>query len=143
LVLTSGVVVESINRINAKREYDKITCQVLLMHRDEDHLRQIYRDLVARGVDTEADPTEASGDFLAKVRVNITAAMRCLDFDDQSVERIFRETHELATWVVNQDELLDRKLLEAQHVNGASPKPIVRMIRPGRPGALRETSSGS
>jgi S-DNA-T family DNA segregation ATPase FtsK/SpoIIIE len=209
-------VVESINRINAKREDDKITCQVLLMHRDEDHLRQIYRDLVARGVDTESDPTEASGDFLAKVRVNITAAnrlrregrsqpvdiaycrdlisreakpvwewlsretatpqelqphqwsrrlpvsegdrkvrlqltcpaqteagwaylyslavlcapgaddawvvgkcpvlMRCLDFDDQSVERIFRETHELATWVVNQDELLDRKLLEAQHV---------------------------
>lgn len=209
-------VVESINRINAKREDDKITCQVLLMHRDEDHLRQIYRDLVARGVDTEADPTEASGDFLAKVRVNITAAnrlrregrsqpvdiaycrdlisreaqpvwewqpretvtpqylqphqwgrrlpvsegdrkvrlqlacpaqtetgwaylyslavlcangaddawlvgkcpmlMRCLDFDDQNVERIFRETHELATWVVNQDELLDRKLLEAQHV---------------------------
>jgi S-DNA-T family DNA segregation ATPase FtsK/SpoIIIE len=209
-------VVESINRINAKREDDKITCQVLLMHRDEDHLRQIYRDLVARGVDTEADPTEASGDFLAKVRVNITAAnrlrregrsqpvdiaycrdlisreakpvwewlsretatpqelqphqwsrrlpvsegdrkvrlqlacpaqtetgwaylyslavlcasgaddawvvgkcpvlMRCLDFDDQSVERIFRESHELATWVVNQDELLDRKLLESQHV---------------------------
>ncbi len=209
-------VVESINRINTKREDDKITCQVLLMHRDEDHLRQIYRDLVARGVDTEADPTEASGDFLAKVRVNITAAnrlrgdgrsqpvdiaycrdlisreakpvwewlpretatplelqphqwsrripvsegdrkvrlqltcpaqtetgwvylyslavlcangaddawridkcpvlMRCLDFDDQKVERIFRETHELATWVVNQDELLDRKLLAAQHV---------------------------
>jgi S-DNA-T family DNA segregation ATPase FtsK/SpoIIIE len=209
-------VVDSINRINAKREDDKITCQVLLMHRDEDHLRHIYRDLVARGVDTEADPTEASGDFLAKVRVNITAAnrlrregrsqpvdiaycrdlisreakpvwewlsretvptqvlqphqwsrrlpvgegdrrvrlqlacpaqtetgwaylyslavlcasgaddawavgkcpvlMRCIDFDDQSVERIFRETHELATWVVNQDELLDRKLLEAQHV---------------------------
>lgn len=209
-------VVESINRINAKREDGKITCQVLVMNRDEDHLRQIYRDLVARGVDTEADPTEASGDFLAKVRVNITAAnrlrregrsqpvdiaycrdlisreakpvwewlsretatpqelqphqwsrrlpvsdgdrkvrlqlacpaqtetgwaylyslaalcapgaddawvvgkcpvlMRCLDFDDQNVERIFRETHELATWVVNQDELLDRKLLEAQHV---------------------------
>jgi S-DNA-T family DNA segregation ATPase FtsK/SpoIIIE len=209
-------VVESINRINAKREDGKITCQVLLMHRDEDHLRQIYRDLVARGVDTDADPTEASGDFLAKVRVNITAAnrlrregrsqpvdiaycrdlisreakpiwewlsretatpqqlqphqwsrrlpvsegdrkvrlqlacpaqtetgwaylyslavlcapgaddawvvgkcpvlMRCLDFDDLSVERIFRETHELATWVVNQDELLDRKLLEAQNV---------------------------
>jgi S-DNA-T family DNA segregation ATPase FtsK/SpoIIIE len=209
-------VVNTINRINANREDDKITCQVLLMHRDEDHLRQIYRDLVVRGVDTEADPTEASGDFLAKVRVNITAAnrlrregrsqpvdiaycrdlisreakpawewlpretvnpedlqphqwsrrlpvsegdrkvrlqlacpaqteagwtylyslavlcangadeawdvgkcpvlMRCLDFDDQSVDRIFRETHELATWVVNQDELLDRKLLEARRV---------------------------
>ena len=186
------------------------------MHRDEVHLRQIYRDLVARGVDAEADPTEGSGDFLAKVRVNITAAnrlrregrsqpvdiaycrdlisreakpdwewlpretaepadlqphqwsrrlpvsegdrkvrlqltcpaqteagwvylysvaalcahgaddawnigkcpvlMRCLDFDDLSVDRIFRETHELATWVVNQDELLDRKLLEARQV---------------------------
>ena len=209
-------VVDTINRINATREDDKITCQVLLMHRDEDHLRQIYRDLVARGVDTETDTTEASGDFLAKVRVNITAAnrlrregrsqpvdiaycrdlisreakpewewlpretanpedlqphqwsrrlpvsegdrkvrlqlvcpaqteagwtylyslavlcangadeawdagkcqvlMRCLDFDDQSVDRIFKETHELATWVVNQDELLDRKLLEARHV---------------------------
>lgn len=209
-------VVESINRINAIREDDKITCEVLLMHRDEDHLRQIYRELVARGVDTEADPTEASGDFLAKVRVNITAAnrlrregrsqpvdiaycrdlisreakpvwewlpretatpqelqphqwnrrlpvnegdrkvrlqlacpaqtqtgwvylysvaalcapgaddawavgkcpvlMRCLDFDEQSVERIFKETHELATWVINQDELLDRRLLEAQDV---------------------------
>ncbi len=42
--------------------------------------------------------------------------MRTLDFDDQSVDRIFRETHELATWVVNQDELLDRKLLEARQV---------------------------
>lgn len=209
-------VVESINRINSKREDNRITCQVLLMHRDEVHLRQIYRDLVARGIDAEADPTEGSGDFLAKVRVNITAAnrlrregrsqpvdiaycrdlisresksvwewlpreteepsllqphrwsrrlpvsdgdrrvqlqlicpaqtetgwaylysvaalcahgaddawnigkcpvlMRTLDFDDQSVDRIFRETHELATWVVNQDELLDRKLLEARQV---------------------------
>jgi len=209
-------VVDTINRINMKREDKKITCQVLLMHRDEEFLRQIYRDLVAKGVDTEADPTELSGDFLAKVRVNITAAnrlrregrtqpvdiaycrdqisreakavwewlqrevvfpkdlqphqwsrrlpvrdgdrkvrlqlvcpaqteagwsylyslaalcghgadeawaankcpvlMRSLDFDDQSVDRIFRETHELATWVVNQDELLDRKLLEAANV---------------------------
>lgn len=209
-------VVDMINRINARREEDKITCQVLLMHRDEMHLQQIYRDLVARGVNGETDPTEGSGDFLAKVRVNITAAnrlrregrsqpvdiaycrdlisreakptwewlpretmmsrdlqphqwsrrlpvsegdrrvrlqlacpaqtetgwaylysiaalcangaddawevgkcpvlMRALDFDDQSVDRIFRETHELATWVVNQDELLDRKLLEARQV---------------------------
>lgn len=209
-------VVNAINRINSKREEDKITCQVLLMHRDEDHLRQIYRELVARGTDSEMDPTEASGDFLAKVRVNITAAnrlrregrsqpvdiaycrdlisresqpkwewlsreisspedlqphqwsrrlpvgvgdrtvrlqlvcpsqtetgwaylyslaalcangadeawdagkcpvlMRCLDFDEQNVDRIFRETHDLATWVVNQDELLDRRLLEARGI---------------------------
>jgi S-DNA-T family DNA segregation ATPase FtsK/SpoIIIE len=70
-------VVNTINRTNAKRE-DKITCQVLLMHRDEAHLRQIYRDLVARGINGEADPTEGSGDFLARVRVNITAANRLL-----------------------------------------------------------------
>ena len=69
-------VVDMINRINSKRDERKITCQVLLMHRDEEFLRQIYRDLVAKGVDTEADPTEQSGDFLAKVRVNITAANR-------------------------------------------------------------------
>lgn len=230
-------VVESINRINAKREDDKITCQVLLMHRDEDHLRQIYRDLVARGVDTDEDPTEASGDFLAKVRVNITAAnrlrregrsqpvdiaycrdlisreakpvwewlprevatpqdlqphqwsrrlpvsegdrtvrlqlacpaqtetgwaylyslavlcapgaddawavgkcpvlMRCLDFNDQSVERIFRETHELAIWVVNQDELLDRKLLEAQHVR------VIRYVQSATHGRNLIISSGA
>lgn len=214
-------VVEAINSVNATREDDKITCQVLLMHRDEDHLRKIYRDLVARGVDADADPTEASGDFLAKVRVNITAAnrlrregrtqpvdlaycrdlisgqadpvwewltretyapeklqphqwsrrlpvtegdrkvrlqlvcpaqtetgwaylytlaflcangadeawgvgkcpvlMRCLDFDERHVDRIFKDTHDLATWVINQDELLDRKLLEAH--------PEVRVIR--------------
>ena len=210
-------VVESINRVNATRDDDKITCHVLLMHRNEEHLRKIYRDLVARGVETEADPTEASGDLLARVRVNITAAnrlkrqgrsqpvdlaycrdlisgqakpvwewlpretegpetlqphqwsrrlpvhegerrvklqlvcpaqtetgwaylyavaflcangadeawsvakcpvlMRCLDFDEQNVDRIFRETHDLATWVINQDELLDRKLLEARAVS--------------------------
>ncbi len=210
-------VVKSINRFNARREDERITCQILLMHRDEDHLRQIYRDLVARGIDAESDPTEASGDFLAKVRVNISAAnrlrrptgrtqpvdiaycrdlisrqarpewiwvkretltpaelkphewgrrlpvtegdrkvklqlacpaqtetgwaylhsiavlcangadeawaagkcpvlMRCLDFNDQNVDRIFKETHDLAVWVINQDELLDRRLLEARNV---------------------------
>lgn len=212
--LTTAVV-NCVNKINDSRE-DKITCQVLLMHRDEEHLRHIYRDLVARGVDAEADSTEASGEFLARVRVNITAAsrlnherpqsvdiaycrdlisreakadwvavtrleltplelqpqrwsrripvaegdrivrlqltcpaqtaagwsylhalaslccpsmadgawksgqcivlMRSLNFDENRVERIFTETHKLATWVVNQDELLDRKLLEAQRV---------------------------
>lgn len=209
-------VVKSINRINSGREDDKITCQILLMHNDEEHLRHMYRDLVVRGLDTEAGPTEGSGDFLAKVRVNITAAnrlrrngrsqpvdiaycrdllsresepvwewcvretvsaadlqphqwsrrvpvregdrrvwlqlacpaqtetgwaylyslaglcaqgadhawaagqcpilMRRLNFDDQRVDQIFREAHELATWVVSQDELLDRKLLEARNV---------------------------
>ena len=42
--------------------------------------------------------------------------MRMLDFDNRDVERILRETHELAAWVVNQDELLDRRLLEQKQV---------------------------
>ena len=214
--LTTAVV-NCVNKVNDTREDSKITCQVLLMHRDEEHLRHIYRDLVARGMDVETDTTEASGEFLARVRVSITAAtslqrqgrsqpvdivycrdlvskearmgwevvkrveipaadlqtqqwsrrlpvnegdrrvrlqltcpaqspvawvyihalaslctpgiaddawkagkcpvlMRCLDFDDSKVARIFNETHDLANWVVNQDELLDRKLLEAQRV---------------------------
>lgn len=230
-------VVDVINRINAGREDDKITCQVLLMHRNEEHLRKIYRDLVAKGVDTEADPTEASGDFLARVRVNITAAnrlkregrsqpvdlaycrdlisrqakpvwewlsregespetlqphqwsrrlpvhegerkvklqlacpaqtetgwaylyavaflcangadeawsvgkcpvlMRCLDFDEQHVDRIFKETHDLATWVINQDELLDRKLLEARDVS------VIRYIQSATHGRNLIISSGA
>ena len=230
-------VVKSINRINEKRDGDKITCQVLLMHRDEGQLRQIYRDLVVRSVEAEGDSTEATGDFLAKVRVNITAAnrlrrqgrsqpvdiaycrdlisrdaetvwqwvpretvspndlqphqwsrrlpvtagdrmvrlqlacpaqteagwaylyaiaelcghgaekawkvgecpvlMRSLDFDNKNVERIFRETHELATWVVNQDELLDRKLLEACHVK------VIRYIQSATHGRNLIISSGA
>ncbi len=42
--------------------------------------------------------------------------MRVLDFDAKGVNRIFRQTHDLATWVVSQDELLDRRLLQAQDV---------------------------
>ena len=42
--------------------------------------------------------------------------MRTLNFDNKDVERILRETHELAVWVVNQDELLDRRLLEQKEV---------------------------
>ncbi|TAM79688.1 MAG: hypothetical protein EPN47_17980 [Acidobacteria bacterium] len=34
---------------------------------------------------------------------------RLLDFRDTSTARIFEETHNLATWVVNYDELLDRR----------------------------------
>ena len=208
--------VNKLNKVNATRDEDKITCQVLLMHREPNHLQSIYKDLVVRSANGDPDPTEATGEFLSKVRINITAAsrvkrmgrsqpvdiaycrdiisaqanddwrnitretvasadlqphrwnrrmpvspgdkvvrlqltcpaqteagwlylhslavlcgkdaddvwkmgkcsvlMKLLDFDDRSVEQAFRETHDLANWVVNQDELLDRKLLEAQHV---------------------------
>lgn len=41
---------------------------------------------------------------------------RQLDFKDPSMISIFRETHDLATWVVNYDELLDRRQLLNQNV---------------------------
>jgi len=39
-----------------------------------------------------------------------------LDFRDATIARIFEETHNLATWVVNYDELLDRRQLVEQGV---------------------------
>jgi S-DNA-T family DNA segregation ATPase FtsK/SpoIIIE len=41
---------------------------------------------------------------------------RQLDFSDPETERIFEETHHLANWVVNFDELLDRRQLLNQGV---------------------------
>jgi DNA segregation ATPase FtsK/SpoIIIE, S-DNA-T family len=210
-------VVGQINSYNDARQNDEVTCQVFLMHHDLNHLRSMYRELVAQGVGSgESSPTEATGDFLSKVRVNIVAAssvtrtgrrepidivyckdliskkaendwvrrpriaigpddlqthqwsrrlpvekgtsqaklqlccpaqteagwayllavsslcaqdvmdawsankcpipMKILDFDNKEVRSMFDETHELATWVVNQDEILDRRLLEARDV---------------------------
>ncbi len=42
---------------------------------------------------------------------------RQLDFKDPNMTGIFRETHNLATWVVNYDELLDRRQLLNQQVH--------------------------
>lgn len=211
-----SALVESLNKINRESKNGAITCQVLLMHHDENHLRHLYRDLVARCDFDGEDPSDTTGDFLSKVRINITAAsqlkhegrsqpvdiaycrdlfsaeaktewvwierhtvaplnhyphqwnrmrpfregdrtarvllscpaqtetgwsylhaialvcasgaemawanmqcpvpMRTLNFDHHSVERILRDTHDLAVWVVNQDELLDRRLLEQKQV---------------------------
>lgn len=41
---------------------------------------------------------------------------RQLDFQDPTTATIFRETHDLANWVVNYDELLDRRQLLNQQV---------------------------
>lgn len=41
---------------------------------------------------------------------------RQLDFQDPTTATIFRETHDLANWVVNYDELLDRRQLHNQQV---------------------------
>ena len=43
--------------------------------------------------------------------------VRQLDFNDNETAKIFEETHNLANWVVNYDELLDRRQLQNQHVS--------------------------
>lgn len=42
--------------------------------------------------------------------------VRQLDFNDRDTAQIFEETHNLANWVVNYDELLDRRQLQNQGV---------------------------
>ncbi|MDA7979459.1 MAG: DUF87 domain-containing protein [Pirellulales bacterium] len=42
--------------------------------------------------------------------------VRQLDFHDKETAQIFEETHNLASWVVNFDELLDRRQLQNQNV---------------------------
>ena len=42
--------------------------------------------------------------------------VRQLDFNDRDTAQIFEETHNLANWVVNYDELLDRRQLQNQSV---------------------------
>jgi S-DNA-T family DNA segregation ATPase FtsK/SpoIIIE len=55
------------------------------------------------------------GDWDGNKQVRLLPA-RQLDFRDATVSRIFEETHNLATWVVNYDELLDRRQLVEQGV---------------------------
>lgn len=43
--------------------------------------------------------------------------VRQLDFSDNETAKIFEETHNLASWVVNYDELLDRRQLQNQRVS--------------------------
>ena len=55
------------------------------------------------------------GDWDGNTQVRLLPA-RHLDFRDTTIARIFEETHNLATWVVNYDELLDRRQLVEQGV---------------------------
>ena len=41
---------------------------------------------------------------------------RQLNFNDPTTSQIFKEVHNLGNWVVNYDELLDRRQLVNQHV---------------------------
>ena len=55
------------------------------------------------------------GDWDEKTNWRLLPA-RQLDFQDPTTAAIFKETHDLANWVVNYDELLDRRQLLNQHV---------------------------
>lgn len=55
------------------------------------------------------------GDWDEVVATRLLPA-RQLDFQDPTMARIFEETHNLGTWVVNYDELLDRRQLVEQGV---------------------------
>lgn len=54
---------------------------------------------------------------------------RQLDFRDATTSRIFEETHNLATWVTNYDELLDRRQLVEQGVRIIRYKQVVTQGR--------------
>lgn len=45
-----------------------------------------------------------------------TLPIRSLNFDNQAVATTIEQTHNLGVWVVNQDQLLDRRLLEERKV---------------------------
>ena len=218
-----GKLIDDLNKRNQENKSEKITCQIVLTHRDEKHLLDLYRDLIASSDEDKSDIEEITGDFLSRVRINFAAGnrlkndgraqpmdiayrrdilsteantiwewvgqetfspeelrphqwnrlrpfqeggrkayllfccpaqtevgwmflrsiaflcdngadnawsngkcpvpVRMLNFDNQGVERIFRETHDLAVWVVNEDELLDRRLLEQKGIK------VVRYIQ--------------
>jgi len=213
--------VSEFNRRNRDPKRDKVNCELLLTHRNEQHLQEIYQELVADTAAGNGKGDERDGDFLSRVRINISASssvsptrrttrskptdiaycrdlfskeakllwqwtkkggntldavdlvphqwnrmlpfregkhvaeifltcpaqtsagwsylrnlgfmcdqlsekawendhqampVRSLNFDSNDVDQIITETHKLAVWVVNQDELLDRRLLEDQKV---------------------------
>ena len=51
-----------------------------------------------------------------RTRKNGFSPARQLDFREPRTARIFEETHNLGNWVVNYDELLDRRQLLNQNV---------------------------
>ncbi len=60
-----------------------------------------------------------------------------LNFEDADIEKVFAETHKLGTWVINEDELLERKLLEDNDVK------VIRYIQSSTQGRNLIISSTS
>lgn len=64
-------VVDSL-RVEAEREGGDAMCQVILRHRDEDRLSQLYQQLVSRDIgDDSLHASEATRDFMSRLRISI------------------------------------------------------------------------
>lgn len=64
-------VVDSL-RAEAERNGGDAMCQVILRHRDEDRLRQLYQQLVSRDIgDDSLHASEATRDFMSRLRISI------------------------------------------------------------------------
>lgn len=213
--------VTAIDKHNRDNPEEEITCQIHLIHQENEILRDVYQKLVTAGIGNHGDgPAEATGDLLSRIRVNVAAAntldfskrsepvdivycknaittivnrkdgiawqkqirntrspeelfphrwtyrlpieygakrthtlLSCpamtesgwtymntiaslipgnnadawysngclmpvtvLNFENAEIAKVFDETHKIGTWVINEDELLDRKLLEDKQV---------------------------
>lgn len=57
---------------DAERDGDEAMCQVVLKHRDEGRLRELYQQLVSREVDDDSmSASEATRDFMSRLRISI------------------------------------------------------------------------
>lgn len=214
-------IVAKVEKHNQDNPDHEVTCQIYLMHRDREILRDVYQLLMTTGIGSSGDgPMEMTGDLLSRIRVNIVASdalnmntrgepvdlvfckdvitnivnsrdgvkwkkfvrvtrtpddlfphrwnrrvpvehlatrtwqhlscpamtatgwahlnalaffeepdcdeawavgsclmpVNLLDFQNEDITKVFDETHKLGTWVINQDDILERKLLEDKNV---------------------------
>ena len=73
-----------IEKFNRDKPEEEITCQIHLIHQEPVVLREVYQKLVTSGIGAhDGGPTEATGDLLSRIRVNVAAA-NSLDFSKRS-----------------------------------------------------------
>ncbi|TAE87570.1 MAG: DNA translocase FtsK [Verrucomicrobia bacterium] len=76
--------VATIEKFNRDNPEEEITCQIHLIHQEPVVLREVYQKLVTSGIGAhDGGPTEATGDLLSRIRVNVAAA-NSLDFTKRS-----------------------------------------------------------
>lgn len=84
-------VVDSL-RTEAEREGGDAMCQVILRHRDEDRLGQLYQQLVSRDIgDDSLHASEATRDFMSRLRISImvNTAIPAMTSDGPPLDIVF------------------------------------------------------